>query len=182
MTKNFFAAAALVVLASSAAIAQTDFGSPTGAGGGATGSIATSGIPGRSVGTVMSGGVNTAGLGAARGAFISATGGSSVTVSNPAGGNVVVPPAAAQALAGVLGGSPSTADVAGLNQGFGGTAAGAQLVTALTTLGANPTSAQVRGAIQAYNAAVRALPAGVVPGPALLAARSVIAAAVPSSR
>jgi hypothetical protein len=179
MTKKLFAAVALVALASSAAFAQTDFGSPVGAGAGVGGSIAPLGIPGRNVGATMSGGVNTAGLGAARGAFIGATGGSSVTIANPAGGTVVVPPAAAQALAGVLGGSPSAADVAGLNQGFGGTAAGSALVTALTSLGASPTSAQVRGAIQAYNAAVRALPAGVVPGPALLAARSVITAAVP---
>lgn len=180
MTKKIFAAVALVALASSAAMAQTDFGSPTGAGGGATGSIATSGIPGRSVGAVSSGGVNTGGLGAARGQFIAATGGSSVTIANPAGGNVVVPPAAAQALAGVLGGSPSAADVSGLNQGFGGTAAGNALVTTLQSLGASPSPAQVRGAILAYNAAIRALPAGSVPGPALLAARHVIASAVPA--
>jgi hypothetical protein len=178
MTKKLFAAAALVVLASSAAFAQTDFGSPVGAGAGLGGTMGM-GIPGRNVGAVMSGGVNTGGLSAARGAFVGATGGSSVTVPNPAGGNVVVPPAAAQALGAVLGGSPSAADVAGLNQGFGGTAAGNALVTSLQGLGATPTAAQVRGAIQAYNAAVRALPAGVVPGPALLAARSVIAAAVP---
>lgn len=180
MTKKIFAAVALVALASSAALAQTDFGSPVGGGAGVGGSIAPLGIPGRSVGATMSGGVNTGGLGAARGAFISATGGSSVTIANPAGGNVVVPPAAAQALAGVLGGSPSAADVAGLNQGFGGTAAGNTLVTTLQSLGANPTPAQVRSAILAYNAAVRALPAGTVPGPALLAARHVIASAVPA--
>lgn len=179
MTKKIFAALALVALASSAALAQTDFGSPVGAGAGLGGTMGM-GIPGRNVGTVMSGGVNTTGLGAARGAFIGATGGSSVTIVNPAGGNVVVPPAAAQALAGVLGGNPTAANVAGLNEGFGNTAAGGVLVTALQALGATPTSAQVRSAIRAYNAAVRALPAGQVPGPALLAARHVIASAVPT--
>jgi hypothetical protein len=178
MTKNFFAAAALVALASSAAIAQTDFGSPVGAGAGVGGSIAPLGIPGRNVGAASSGGINTAGLGAARATFIGATGGSSVTIPSPAGGNVVVPPAAAQALAGVLGGSPSAADVAALNQGFGSTPAGSALITSLQSLGTSPSPAQVRTAILAYNAAVRALPAGVVPGPALLAARHLIVSAV----
>lgn len=178
MTKNIFAAAALIALASSVAVAQTDFGSPLGAGGGVGGSIAPLGVPGGNGpgGTAGNSGVNAGGLNTARGAFLAATGGG-VTVQNPGGGTVTVPQAAAQALGGVLGGNPNAGQVQALNQAFGGSAAGNALTNALQSFGASPSFNNLVTAIQAYNTAITTLPAGGQPTPALLAARQALAAA-----
>lgn len=169
MIKNIFAAAVIVGLASTAAVAQgTDHGSSLGGGGGASGSIASY-LPAGLVPVSIS-----AGVGNAREAFLGVTG-AGRSVPNPAGGSVVVPQAAVLALAGVLGGSPSAAQSQALNEAFGSTASGNALTNALTALGASPSLSALQSAIGAYNTAITALPGNAPPTPALLAARQALA-------
>ncbi len=170
--KKILAALALVAASSSLAMAQTDFGSPIGAGAGLGGTVA----PFYS-GTAGSGltGTGVSGLNSARNAFANATG-ANVVVTNPAGGNVNVPTNLVQALAAVLGGAPSPAQfssVVNSLEGVPGNLASA-LVTALQTLGATPNYPNLVRAVQAYNAAIDALPAGTNPSPGLLAIRSAL--------
>ena len=176
--KNVLAAAALVAATSAAAAAQTDFGSPIGAGGGLGGAVAPLGLPGgNNNGAAGNSGVSPAGLANARSAFVNATGGG-VTVQNPAGGTVTVPQAAAQALGGVLGGSPTPAQSQALTAALGGGAPATALTNALAAMGSNPSIATVTNAVNAFNAAIDALPAGQAPSPAVLAARQAIARAM----
>jgi len=161
--KRIFIATLLVAAASSQGAAQTDNPNP-GSGPSLGGSVAPSGVPGSGF----------AGLAGTAGTFASAASG--LTVSNPTtGGEVAVPGNVAQAVGGVLGGSPSAGQRATASQAFGGNAAATALVDALVALGSNPNVSTVTAAIQAYNAAIQALPAGESPSPGLLAARSVLA-------
>ncbi len=180
MTKKLLAALALTAAVSTVGVAQTDFGSAIGAGAGLGGAVAPLGLPGGGGpdGTAGLSGVGAQGLANARAAFMNATGGGA-TVTNPAGGTVVVPQAAAQALGAVLGGSPTAAQSSTLASAFGPTPATQAngLVTALAALGRNGSFANLVSAVQAYNAAIDALPAGQNPSPALLAARQALFAA-----
>lgn len=174
--KKIFAALALVAASASLAMAQTDFGSPIGAGSGlgATISPFVPGVAGAGTAPGLSGN-GAAGLNNARNAFGNASG-ANVSVSNPAGGNVNVPTNIAQALSGVLGGAPTPAQVATVTNSMAGVpaAASSALVSALRTLGATPNYPNLVRAVQAYNAAVEALPAGTNPPAALLAVRSAL--------
>lgn len=179
MTKKLFAALALTAAVSTVGAAQTDFGSSLGAGAGVGGAVAPLGLPGGNGGG--SGGISGAGaqgLANARAAFMNATGGG-VNVTNPSGGSVVLPQAAAQALGAVLGGSPTAAQSSALATAFGPAPAAQAnaLVTALAALGSNASFGALVNAVQAYNAAIDALPAGANPSPALLAARQALFAA-----
>jgi hypothetical protein len=159
--KNVLSALALVAALASSAVAQSSEGSgPGGLGGGLGGSIGL-GVPGGVGG----------GLGGASG-FLNATG--SVSVSNPAGGTVTISQAIAQALGAVLNNSSTAEQRAALAAAIGN--GGPALVEALVALGSNPSSATLVAAVNAFNAAVDALPAGATPTPALLAARQVLAA------
>jgi hypothetical protein len=177
-TKQILAALALVASASSIAVAQTDFGSPIGAGAGLGAAVAPLGVPGGNGpgGTAGLSGNGAQGLANARAAFMNATGGGA-TVQNPAGGTVTVPQAAAQALGGVLGGNPTAAQVSTLTSALNAGSASAPLVQALQALGGNASTANLGRAIAAFNAAVDATPAGANPSPALLAVRQALAAA-----
>lgn len=161
--KNVLSALALVAALASSAVAQSSEGSgPGGLGGGLGGSLGL-GVPGG----VGGGG----GLGGASG-FLNATG--SVSVNNPAGGTVTISQATAQALGAVLSGSSTAEQRQALATEIG--AGGPALVEALVALGSNPSGATRVAAVNAYNAAVDALPAGATPTPALLAARQALAA------
>lgn len=164
--KNVLSALALVAALASSAVAQSSEGSgPGGLGGGLGGSIGL-GVPGNT------GGSAGGGAGGAAGAFLNASG--SVSVNNPAGGSVSISQATAQALGAVLSNSSTAAQRQALATEIG--AGGPALVEALVALGSNPSSATLVAAVNAYNAAVDALPAGATPTPALLAARQVLAA------
>jgi len=182
-SKKILAALALVAASASVALAQSDFGSPLGAGAGVGGSVAPLGLPGGGTGPggATPGALSSSGargLAAARTGFLNAgTAGS--TVSNPAGGTVVVPQATARALAGVLGGTPTAAQNAAVIAALGpvpASSAGA-LVRALAAFGASSNHGSLSNAVAAYNAAVDALPAGSPPPPALLGVRSALFAA-----
>ena len=163
--KNVLSALALVAALASSAVAQSSEGSgPGGLGGGLGGSIGL-GVPGNT------GGSAGGGLGGA-GGFLNATG--NVSVNNPAGGTVSISQATAQALGAVLSNSSTAAQRQALAAEIG--AGGPALVEALVALGSNPSSATLVAAVNAFNAAVDALPAGATPTPALLAARQVLAA------
>lgn len=174
--KKIFAALALVAASSSLAMAQTDFGSPIGAGGGLGGTIApfVPGLAGSGTAPGLTGNGAT-GLNNARNAFGNA-GGPNASVVNPAGGNVNVPTNVVQALAGVLGGAPTPAQISTVTNSMAGVpgATSSALVTALQTLGATPNYPNLVRAVEAYNAAIDALPAGTNPPPALLAVRSAL--------
>ncbi len=160
--KNVLSALALVAALASSAVAQSSEGSgPGGLGGGLGGSIGL-GVPGNTGG----------GAGGAAGAFLNASG--SVSVNNPAGGSVSISQATAQALGAVLSNSSTAAQRQALATEIG--AGGPALVEALVAFGSNFSSATLVAAVNAYNAAVAALPAGATPTPALLAARQVLAA------
>lgn len=160
--KTILFAAAVVAVASSTASAQTD-NPNVGNGPSLGGSVAPLGVPGSGF----------AGLAGTAGVFAASSGG--MSVPNPSGGNVAVPGNVATAIGGLLGGNPTADQRATARESFGGTTAAGALVDALTAMGANATPATVSAAVQAYNAAVQALPAGQNPGPGLLAARSVLA-------
>jgi len=161
--KRTLIATLLLAGASSQGLAQTDNPNP-GSGPALGGSVAPAGVPG----------TGFAGLAGTAGTFASAAGG--LSVPNPStGGEVAVSGNIAQAVGGVLSGNPSAGQRATASEAFGGTSAASALVDALVALGNNPNASTVTAAIQAYNAAVQALPAGQSPGPGLLAARSVLA-------
>lgn len=178
--KQLFGAAALVAVTTVVASAQTDFGSPLGAGAGLGGSVAPFGVPGAAGGGTARGltGPGATGLNNARAAFANA-GSNGVSVMNPAGGNVNLPQAAAQALGAVLGGTATPAQVTAFANALSGVPAGAAtaLANALQAFGSSPNGATLSRAIAAYNAAIDALPAGSNPPPALLAVRQALFAA-----
>jgi hypothetical protein len=173
--KKLAAAVALVAVASSVASAQTDFGSPIGAGGGVGGAVAPLGVPSGNGGGTRSG-VSPTNLNTARSEFVGATGG--VTVPNPAGGSVIVPQPAAAALGGVLTGAPSAAQQTTLTAALGGGVTAGALTSALQAMGSSPTLATVQNAVTAFNALINSLPAGETPSATVLAARMAIAAAM----
>lgn len=175
--KQIFAALALVAAASSVAVAQSDFGSPLGAGGGLGGSVAPLGVPGAAGSGTARGltGPGITGLQNARAAFASA-GANGASVRNPAGGNSTVPQGIAQALASVLAGNPNAGQRSAVVSAVGTSNAEA-LVDAVSALGANQTIANLTRAINAYNAAIDALPAGQAPSPALIGIRQALFAA-----
>jgi hypothetical protein len=171
-------ALALVGASATAAVAQTDAGSPLGAGGGLSGSVISLGRPG---GSGQGGGLTGAGsqgLATARAAFLNAAAGGA-TVTMPGGVNVTVPQAAAQALGAVLGGNPTPAQINTLTSSLGGVSAPAAgaLVRALTSFGASPSHGNLVAAIRSYNAAVRSVGPNAQVPPALMAARSALASA-----
>jgi putative hemolysin len=172
--KNTLLGAVLLSALSTAAAAQTDFGSALGAGAGAGAAIAPLGVPRAA----------QAGMAAARAAFLAAAGGGDVAVSNPAGGTVMVPSATAVLIADVLAGGPSSPGASSLAQVLGGGAASPQstaLVTALGNMGTNPTAATVRAAISAFNALVSA-GGGAEPSAGALGVRAAIVQAIPRSQ
>lgn len=177
--KKIFAALALVAASSSVAMAQTDFGSPIGAGSGLGGTVAPF-VPGLAGSGSAAGltGNGAAGLSTARSAFANA-GASGLSVTNPGGGSVNVPSNVVQALSAVLGGSPSSTQVSVVTASMTGVPAGAAsaLVTALQALGSAPNFPNLTRAVSAYNAAIDALPAGTNPSPALIAVRQALSQA-----
>lgn len=180
-TTKFFSALAAVALGATVLTAQppTDVGT-TGTGAGVGGSIAPLGLPGArggGGGNALSG-AGASGLAGARANFMRA-GAGGATVTNPMGGTVVVPQAAALALGAVLGGSPTTAQTATLTTALGGIPAGpvGALVRALTAFGGNSSHTTLSAATTAYNNAVAALPTGTPVPPALLAIRQALLAA-----
>lgn len=165
--KNVLSALALVAALASSAVAQSSEGSgPGGLGGGLGGSIGL-GVPGNTGGVPL-------GWWRRWSAFLNASG--SVSVNNPAGGSVSISQATAQALGAVLSSRSTAAQRQALATEIG--AGGPALVEALVAFGSNPSSATLVAAVNAYNAAVDALPAGATPTPALLAARQVVLAAI----
>jgi len=173
---KLFAALALVVIGSSAAMAQTDFGSPIGAGSGVGGSIAPrlpmsggdgSGAAGNPLGTGLAQRVAEVGA-ILRGSLTTGT-----IVVSPAGGTVVLTQSIAQALGGVLGGSGTSAQISTL----GGAGVPAALISAIQTFASSGTRGSYVAAIDAYNVAVDALPRGAIVPPALLAIRAALAGA-----
>ena len=171
--KKIFAALALVAASSTVATAQTDFGSPIGAGGGLGGTIApfVPGLAGSGSAPGLTGN-GAAGLNNARNAFANA-GGPNLRITNPGGGNINVPTNIVQALAAVLAGTPTSTQSSIVSNGLTGvpSAVSASLVTALTALGATPNFPNLVRAVSAYNAAVDALPAGAELPPTLAAIR-----------
>lgn len=175
--KKIVSAFALVAVASTSAMAQTDFGSPIGAGSGVGGAIAPN-LPGfrGNLATRYAALPMPAGLGG-RIAGVRSTLANSPTagirVVSPAGGTVILSQSISQSLAGVLGGSPTPAQLSAV------IAAGvpSSLATALQAYGTSPTRGAHAAAVSAYNAAVDALPAGQQPSPALLAVRAFLAGA-----
>lgn len=144
------------VLAAPALVpAQSDFGSPTGAGGGVTAALAPY-VPSTGRGNALS----PSGSQATGGAIVSFAGAPSdgVSIINPAGGVLNLPQSAAQALGAVLGGQPTAAQSAALNSALGPVPAAqaTALSSALAALGGGPNVSTARAAVAAYNAAVRA--------------------------
>lgn len=169
ISRKILSAAALVAVASSALQAQTDFGSPVGAGGGLGASVAPLGVPATFAYEVIGAPVTVTGR-----EFVSSPAGGSV-VWSPAGGTVTVPQAAAQALGAVLTGAASPAQLQTLNAALGGGTANGALVSALQALAANPRDVGARNAaVNAYNAAIRATPSGQTPTATMVAVRSVL--------
>lgn len=170
ITRKIFSAAAFVAVASSAVQAQTDFGSPVGAGGGLGASVAPLGVP-----RVLSGSVVGASVGLRAGEFVRSPAGGTA-VRSPAGGTVTVPQAAAQALGAVMTGSASPAQLQTLNAALGGGTTNGALVSALQAFAANSRDAGARNAaVNAYNAAIRATPSGQTPTATMVAVRSLLA-------
>jgi len=170
-------AAALVTMLVGPLAAQqggtgSDVSGPGGGGGGLGGAVAPIGIPT----PPPSGPLSSAGSSAAAnivGLFASAGG---VTVSNPAGGTVTVPAAAAQAISAVLsgGGAAAVANLSSvLTAGRVPPTEAQALATALGQLGASPNLTTLTAAIEAFNAAVNA--SSGTPSPALLGVRFALA-------
>jgi len=180
LTKNLLAAAALVAMASTVAVAQTDFGSPLGAGAGVGGAVAPNGVPGAAGAGTAAGltGPGAAGLANARAAFMNAAS-TGVIVPNVAGGNVTLSQEVARALGAALGGNATAAQSATLANALTGVPAAraTALVAALGALGSNGSNANLTASISQYNGSVDALPAGALPAPAMHAIRQALFAA-----
>lgn len=177
-------AAMLSVAVSSVVSAQgsgrlSDVSGPGGGGGGTTGGVAPIGLP---VGPTPATPLSTNAAAAAANIVTLFGGAGGVSVSNPAGGTVTVPAAAAQAIANLLSGGRGGAGANAVSTltsllTAGGIPAGqaSGLANALSALGASPNLATLQAAINAYNAAIDALPAGASPPPALLGVRFALA-------
>ncbi len=181
--KKIVSAIALVAVASTSAMAQTDFGSPIGAGAGVGGTIAPF-LPGarggarnaralaRANARPMPAGIANR-ISGVRGVLTnSPTNG--VRVVSPAGGTVILSQSISQALGAVLGGAPT----AGQTSTLTGAGVPSALATALQAYGTSPTRGAHSAAVTAYNAAVGAIPEGQAIPPALLAVRAALAGAV----
>lgn len=179
--KKIFAALALLATASTVATAQTDFGSPLGAGSGVGGAVAPLGLPS---GLGIAGAASSRpmppafqrGISSARAVFAGAPAGGT-RLTNPAGGSVVVSQSISQALGGVLGGAPSPAQTSALSGALGGVPASSAtaLVTALQAMGANGSRGNLAAVVNAFNAALDAIPAGQPVPTALIAIRAAVA-------
>lgn len=176
--KNLMVGMAILASVSSVATAQgsTDAGGVGGAGGAVTSALAPAGLPAAAYGTPQLRAA-VASIATSRSTF-GAPSAAGVQVSNPAGGQVTVPQALAQAVGAALQGSASGAQQRALATEFGGGDAGRALARALNRMGRDVSNNGTSNAITAYNDAVRALPPGQTPSPTLLAARQVIAAVV----
>lgn len=170
--------------------AGSDVTGPGGGGGGITGAVAPVGLPAAGgnaavIPTAPSAPVNAAVSGAATSLGTAPPGGS-ISVPNPAGGTVSVPQATGSLISAVLA-TGSAGSVAALSTALtaSGVASGqaTALADALGQMGTSPSFANVVSAVQAYNAAIAATPAGQTPSPAILAIRAVlVAASVAASR
>jgi len=170
--RALMAAAVLLGICSMSSQAQTDFGSPVGAGGGLGASVAPLGVGGSAA---RSGYLAFATrFGNARSTFLNATG-AGVQVPSPAGGTVAVPTPAAQALGAVLSWSATAAQLQTLNAALGGGVVNGALVSALQALVAEPSGKSLVAAREAYNAAIRATPAGQTPSATIIAVRGLLA-------
>lgn len=173
--KRILAVGALALMTGSTALAQGGSGSDHSGVGGA----------GAGVGGSLGLGVPTSGTTGSGGGFgLTVNSVNGVATSFQAGGNVTttigtttvtVPPAAAATVGGALAGN--TAAVNSLTTGLTasvGAGPAANLSQALVTLGGAPSFANLVSAVNAYNAAVAALPAGATPPAQLLAARAAL--------
>lgn len=164
--KKLLGAAALVAASSTMLAAQSDFGSPTGAGAGLGGAVApylpmTGAAAGAIANTPAVSNLANAGAGGA-------------TVPNPAGGTVNVPQAVAQGIAAMLTGTATAGQVASVQGALGITGAAAtNLMSALQAMGAQGNHGALVRATAAFNQAIRA--SSGTPSPAMLAIRSTLA-------
>lgn len=158
--KKIFLASALVATVSSVAAAQTDFGSPMGAGAGLGASTAPRGIPNLQ-------------FSPARALFFQVI--ADVQIANPAGGVVTVPMPAAQALGAALMGNGSATTAETLTQALGGGPNANSAVNAFIAWAGNQTFPSLVSAVQAYNTYVTG---NNSPPPAALAIRLILADAM----
>lgn len=164
--KKILGAVALVAVSSTAVLAQSDFGSPMGAGAGLGGSISPylplRGASGGAIATTPAvSALANAGSGGA-------------TVENPAGGTVNVPQAVAQGIAAMLAGDATPAQVASVQGALGVTGpAASSLISMLQGMGSGRSGVALIRATAAYNAAIMA--GSGTPTPAMLAIRSALA-------
>lgn len=180
--KRIFAVGAIALLIGGTAQAQTGgsgsgSSGPGGSGAGVGGSIgAFIPMPGGGPGVGGEGGGAGGGPMAnnVNGVATSFSSGGNVT-TNIGGTNVSVPQAASQNVGQILQGNANAASsfTAALTGTIGAGPAGA-LAQALATLGSAPTFSNLVSAVNAYNAAVAALPAGTAVPAQLLAARAAL--------
>lgn len=179
--KRLLAVGAIALLIGGTAQAQSGSGSgasgPGGAGSGTGGMIgAFIPAPGGGPGVGAEGGGAGFGPMAANinGVATSFAAGGNVT-TNIGGTNVTVPQAASVQVGQMLGGNVAAQSsfTAALTGSVGAVPAAA-LADALTTLGGAPTFANLLSAVNAFNAAVAALPAGAPVPAQLLAARAAL--------
>lgn len=175
-TIRTFVATAIVAVLSSPALAQTDFGSPVGAGGGLGAAVAPLGLRANSGARAAVGPAAraAASINSARARFVNATGGG-VPEASPAGGTVTVPAPAAQALGAVLSGSASPAQLQTLSAALGGGTRAGALITALQAFVANSSNDSYATAVMRLNTVIRATPPGQVPSATLVAVRNLLA-------
>lgn len=171
--KSILAVGALALVFSGSALAQGGAGSDhTGPGGAGAGVSGTTGayMP------ILSGSGTGAGPNAANVHGIATSFSSGAAVTMTMGGQTVTVPAAAAATVGsmLLGNTNSTTAFTSSLAGVVGTSAAATLAQALVIVGASPNYGNLLIAVNAYNAAVAALPAGQQPPAALLAARAAL--------
>lgn len=180
--KRILAVSAIALLIGSTAQAQTGgsgsgSSGPGGSGAGVGGSIgAFIPMPGGGPGVgAERGGAGFGPMAAnVNGVATSFAAGANVT-TNIGGVNTPVPQAASQNVGQILGGSTGAASsfTTALTGTIGAGPAGA-LANALATLGSAPTFTNLVSAINAYNAAIAALPAGAPVPAQLLAARAAL--------
>ncbi len=173
--KRIFAVGAMALLIAGTAQAQggsgSDHSGPGGAGAGVGGSLGAF-LPTPSTGGGGMGGGPTGNN--VNGVSTSFQAGGNVTTT-VGGATVPVPATAAAQVGGTLSGNAtqSAAFVSGLSGTIGSGPATA-LAQALQALGASPSFLTLVAAVNAYNAAVNALPAGAQPPAQLLAARAAL--------
>lgn len=162
--KNLLSAFALVAAVASSAAAQSSEGAgPGGLGGGLGGNVAPLGVPGSNFALRAS----TLGL------RMQVTLAAGMPAQNPAGGVVNVPQGVAQLIGAALAGSATAAQQQALSDALGAGAAGSALVRALAAI--DDTPAGLANAVNAFNAAIDAIPAGASPSAAMLGVRQALA-------